>query len=848
MIERLSASTAAELDRIGGKGAGLVRLLSAGLDVPEAWVISAQVSLEEQARERCATEELPRWWAEVSAQFPHSVWAVRSSAVAEDLEGASFAGVYETVLGVDSELQLEVAVKQCWAAIDEDRATAYFATQQLGTDAGIALILQRLIRPTVSGVMLTENPLAPFADQVVIDAAYGLGEAVVSGRTQPDHVVVDHADGDVISSLIGEKALALDYSPESLGVQERAVPQADRVRCCLDEPDLRALHSVATRVSTTIGPRRDLEWAIEDGHLYVLQDRPITGLPPREPCQVWTRRFGDEYLAEYISPLGNDLMIPWLTDIQMDEQAVLQGRPELIRVDKLRRIDGHIYLNADYVAELARSVPPADREGTLTAWFDRTYADFLLAVPFEPGKLVKMVRGARKDKGRGSMKDNLGALDRHRAAIDRTVVPWLQQDYSALTREEWKRQYATTDEFGRDHFRVIRWGMGQHGPLMQSLLTKLSRDWSDGLSSESFQSLISGLPGTRTAEINRDVWQLGTVARQDPALLTALRGDTSYDEVREQTRQAGFWEQFDTFLRRHGHRSSSREISAERWFEQPDVVLGLVRAQVRPEVQGPNPLEFEERATIKRATAEQELMGKVGRGPKRAVLRKILNRTQQYTVYRENQRYHLDYLLSHLHLLLLDQGRRFVERGDLPDAADVFLLTGGRFWQLVERDEPLDDETFRDELEASRQHRLRHSNRLPATFYFDGVPTEGVVEAAQEVVDGAILGFGASAGKVRGVVRNVPSLAELSTVCPGEILVASNIDPGWTSVFPMIGGLITETGGILCHGAILAREYGLPTVTSVPGATGLFETGITVEVDGTAGTVVIIETDPSAGN
>lgn len=841
MIERLHAGTDSELSRIGGKGAGLVRLLSAGLEVPEAWVIPATVSLDDSARSQCAEQELPAWWAEVSAQYPDAVWAVRSSAVAEDLEGASFAGVYETVLGVDSAAELAVAVKHCWAAIDESRATSYLATQQMGTDAGIALILQRMIRPRASGVMLTENPLAPFGDDIVIDAAYGLGEAVVSGRTHPDHVVLHRTDGTVVTTLIGAKEIALEYVPEVLGLQERQVSQADRERCSLSDSDLTALHGLAAQVEKAIGPRRDLEWAIEADQLYVLQDRPITGLPPREPKEVWTRRFGDEYLAEYVSPLGNDLMIPWLTGAQMDEVAALQKRPEIMRIDKLRRIDGHIYLNAAYAVELARAIPLEDRDGTLTAWFDRTYADVVRNVPYEPKKLVSTLLTARKDKGRGSMKDNLVALERHCATIDEVVVPWLQQDYTALSREEWKEQYAATDRLGNEHFRVIRWGMGQHGPILQGLLTKFARDWTDGLSAESFQALISGLPGTRTAEINRDVWSLGSAARRDPKVLEALRSDASYDDLRAATSGAPFWGAFDAFLQQHGHRSSSREVSADRWHEQPDVVLGLVRAQVRPEEQGANPEEFEARAGAKRLAAEKELMDQVGRGPKRAAMRKILTRTQQYTVYRENQRYHLDYLLDHLHLLLLEQGRRFAARGDLPAAADVFLLGGDRFWQLVDRDEPMDDPRFPAELEASREHRAKHSNRLPASFFFDGVPTEGVVEAPQEVIDGAIMGFGASSGKVRGVVRNVPNLAELSTVCPGDVLVASNIDPGWTSVFPMIGGLITETGGILCHGAILAREYGIPTVTSIAGATTLLPTGTVVEVDGNAGSVVIIE-------
>lgn len=840
MIERLTATTSADLDHIGGKGGGLVRLLAAGLDVPEAWVILAPVSLTQQARSQLLTTQLATWWREVSEQHPHDAWAVRSSAVAEDLEGASFAGVYETILGVTSLEQLVGAVRRCWGGLEQDRASTYLATQGMGTQAGIAVVLQRMIRPRVSGVMLTENPLAPFADEVVIDASYGLGEAIVSGRTHPDHIVLDRS-GTILRTVLGAKEVALEHEHGRADLVELSVPLEDRQVRCLDDADIDRLHDLADRVGAAIGERRDLEWAMEDERLFVLQDRPITGLPPREPREVWTRRFGDEYLSDYMTPLGTDLMLPWLTQVQMDEVASLQKRPEIMRIDKLRRIDGHVYLNAAYALELARAMPPEDRDTSLTPWFDTTIADRVRAVPFEPRLLVGMLLTARKDRGRGSLRANLRALAAHCETIDATVAPWRGQDLTTVSREEWLRQFRVVDELGRNHFRIIRWGMAQHGPILQALLSNVGRNWGERVSPETMQSLISGLPGTHTATINRDIWRLGGVARQDGAVLAGLRSDVPLDELRAGTADAAFWAAFDDFLIRHGHRSSSREVSALRWHEQPDLVLGLVRAQVHSEAPAADPSQLEERAGQRRIEAEQTLLRSVGRGPKRAIVRMLLSLTQQYTVYRENQRYHLDYLLNHLHVLTHEQGRRFAERGDLPAAEDVYLLSGDRFWQLVARDEPLSDPSLPLEIERARADRERFGHRLPATFWFDGVPTEGVVEAPDEIVDGAIPGLGASAGRVRGVVRNVPDLAQLSTVRTGEILVTSNIDPGWTSVFPMIGGLVTETGGVLCHGAILAREYGIPTVTSVSGASSMLTTGMVVEVDGTNGTVTVLD-------
>jgi pyruvate,water dikinase len=639
---------------------------------------------------------------------------------------------------------------------------------------------------------------------------------------------------------VGTKAVEIVHDG---GLVERAVPECRASRACLEDTDITKLWDLATLVGERIGERRDLEWAIEGGRLYVLQDRPITGLPPREPKVVWSRRFGDEYLAEYVSQLGHDLMIPWLVGPQIDEVAELQGRPEIVEIQKFLRHDGHMYLNGDYAMALAAGVP-VEARGTLANWFDPIFLRRLEEVPFRSGLLVKTLRAPAKDPGRGKAKDNLTALERHCARIEEVLVPHLRQDFAALDVREWRRQLALVDELGRDHFRVIRWGMAHHAPLLQGALVKLLTRWVAEDPESLLQTLLSGLSGTMTAAINRDVWDLAITARRDPVLFEALRSEDGYDEVRRATASADFWSQFDAFLLQHGHRSSSREIAAERWLERPDVVLGLIRAQVRVDVAGSSPMEFEERSRARRVELEEELRRKIGRGPlgrlRLRIFDLILGRLQMFTIYRENQRYHLDYLLCHLHLLVLEQGRRLVDDGVLGEPSDAFVLTLERFVSLVEADaagRAVVREEVRAEVAAGRAHRERHTSRVPAAFLFDGVPTEGFVEPPGEAAEGLLVGFGASAGVSTGPVRVVRGLGDLARVQTGDVLVASNIDPGWTSVFPLLAGLVTETGGVLSHGAILAREYGLPTVTSVDGALPHLETGDLVTVDGTAGTV-----------
>ncbi|SDH84923.1 pyruvate, water dikinase [Actinokineospora alba] len=837
MIERLSASTPIDPARIGGKGAGLVRLLCARLDVPEAWVIPASVSRNPEARAALFDGLLVDWWEEASEAHPGSRWAVRSSAVAEDLAEASFAGVYQTVLGVDSYDALSAAIRECWQALDDDRAKVYRDGKGIDGGGGIALVLQRLLAPTTAGVLLTTDPRKPFAPDIVIDASWGLGESVVSGKADPDQFVLDRATGAIRTVHIGAKQVELTWDGE------REVDADRQTARCLSDDDVAGLYAMATQVESAIGSRRDLEWAIEDGRVYALQDRPITGLPSATPDNVWSRRFGDEYLSEYALPLSIDLLVKWIEDGFVIEMARLQKRPDLLRRKALRTHNGYAYFSGDYLMRMLAAFPVSLRANAASEWYTPLWRQKIDAQPFKPMMLANAMLAPYRDRGRGSMGKNPEALRTHCETIDTTIVPLLGQDYTALTAREWRRQYDEVNELGLNHFRVVRWGMGQYNPMLHGVLETLLRKWAGDEHGELYQAIIGGLSDTRTAELNREIWDLARLASGDGHLTEVLRGDTTYPASREKTVGATeFWSAFDAFLTRHGHRSSSREISALRWNESPDLVLGFVQAQLRCDPFPEDPRRTSARAKQRQEQALATAQQRAGRALRKSLLRKVSARTQLFTSYRENQRYHLDYLTSHIRLLVLEQGRRLTERGILTEPFDVFYLTGEEFFRLIDEtvDEIVEAADVSALLAERRRHHQVHKDRRPATFLFDDVETEGEVDQPTDAGGDGLRGLGASRGVAKGPARAVTSLADLATVKPGDILVANNIDPGWTSVFPLIAGLVTETGGVLSHGAILAREYGIPTVTGVKDAVDKLESGSIVEVDGSAGAVRVL--------
>lgn len=376
MIERLDAQTASGIERIGGKACGLVRLLRAGLRVPEAWCLPADAPAEDPVALRAAIVASP-------VADPTLRFAVRSSATAEDLAGASFAGIYDTFLGVSGVDAIATAVEACRRSLRSEAAIAYRADRGIGEDVGMAVVIQRLVASEVAGVLLTANPQRGFANEIVIDACYGLGEALVSGRTDPDHFVLERTSGAPRETRVGAKAIAL-RSDGAGPPREVEVPDDERGRTCLDAAQLASLHALAGAVESEIGPAMDVEWAIAEGALYVLQVRPIVGIPSANPSDIWSRKFGDEYMADYTTPSGYTFLVHWIRRHSFTEPAQGIGHAELAAMEPLRRHNGYVYFSARYACVGARAMPVERRAEAMRGWFPLRCSTGWRASPTSP--------------------------------------------------------------------------------------------------------------------------------------------------------------------------------------------------------------------------------------------------------------------------------------------------------------------------------------------------------------------------------------------------------------------------------------------------------------------------------
>lgn len=771
--------------------------------------------------------------------------AVRSSVGTRDLSRSSFPGQMDTYHNIRGRKEVISRIKECWASMWSSRAASTMHAKRIDHRMIIiAPIVQVMIPSYTAGVAFTANPLTGCRDEIMIDAAYGIGEAVVAGNMTPDNYILCKNTGNILNKTIGYKRFKVELDRDKGSGNVRRELSEQEARCeCLQDSQIKEIGDAAAAIEKHYKYPLDIEWAYAGGILYILQARRITALndsskqaPPARPVNVWSRKFGDEYLAEYALPLNYDLLVRWIIDVAMKGMVKILGRKDMADIEPVRNYNGYAYMSGEWVACMVKSVPKKFRKSDIIDWFPGFWHDEIVSRPFEPRWVPGSMLYPLRDR-RASIRKNDKALHQHCLNIEKTIIPKLGQDYRALSVQEWKKQFDEADEFGREHFRVIRWGLSMHNPTLHGILEKLMELWvkDDG---SLYQKIISGIPGTKTAELNRDIWLLGRDARTDKILTDLLlKNNLSYAEVRNRIPDAGFWTEFDGFIKRHGHRAATRDISQPRWNETPDIILGFVRAQLRSQDPADPDMKARE-SSRQREQAEAEALKRAGgfifAPVRRKILRRVFSLTQTYMRYRENQRYHLDYLLTHMRHLILEQGRRFADKKIIRDAGDIFFLNSDELWNLFGSMQVSDD--ILQKIEERRKHYLLWKDKIPATYLYDDTEVDDELSAFTDSGN-SVKGMGASAGYIKGYARVAGDLSQLDQVKSGEILVACNIDPGWTNVFPLLGGLITETGGMLAHGALLAREYGIPAVMGVLNATKNFKTGELLELDGKKGII-----------
>ena len=900
-----AASTQHEL--IGGKAANLGRLTLAGFPVPAGHTVStlayrafmatidSQVAalladidyahaarLEQQTaaiRALIVATDIPADLAsEIASAYAGlggaaaPLVAVRSSGTAEDLAEASFAGLHDTFLDVQGSEDVLQAVKRCWASLWTARAVHYRHDKGFEhADARLAVVVQRMVAAEVAGVLFTANPLNLRTDEFVINASWGLGEAVVSGIITPDEFIVARNTLTLSRRTLGAKEVQIIKHPDAPGTLREAVLPARRAIYCLDDSQVSALAALGARVMASYdGLPQDIEWAWAEGQFYLLQARPVTGAEftwdedinatitaRHDENTVWTSTWADDFLTGGVTPLYYSVRVGGEFQRTHDYTNKVYGFPQLEGALIFKYHRATAYFNCDVEREWnIVSLPPRLRNYD---YVPHTWDDALRAAPFKWLRFLRMMARmhvlAPQTGVLHWLSDKPGGVYHYLAhRIDEANGP-SPDALRALSDAELEAQIAKTSKLADEWCLTLWAGFNFWAVGAMGLLAALVERWYDGGNTSVYQDLISGMPNTLMMIESRAQWRLAQHIRNSPllrALINDKQGAAFFAALPESEDGRAFLVEYQTFLREHGHRGhQDRDYYYKRRIEDPNIDYRMLRAYLLSD-SDTTPEQTEQRLIASREAATREVLANIGAKSlgalKVRVFRAVLSYVHKFLKQRDDERHYYDRITYQTKKVYSELGRRMFERGMLDSDEDFFFLAVGELREvLAGRDSRA---LTRAKIAARKRvfHRRNRREEHTAPYMMGGavmdMKARTELHITEDVSGEGLRGLGTAVGRASGIARVVPNIDDIGRVQKGDILITNSTDPGWAPVFSIIGGLVLETGGLLAHGACLSREYGLPSVL-LRHAMQRIEDGALITIDGASG-VVVIETAPAS--
>ncbi len=792
---------------VGGKALSLASLAAAGLPVPPGFCLTTAV-------QHRLDQPLIAFIARAYAELGGGPVAVRSSATAEDGAVTSFAGQQETVLGATGLDAILQAVERCWASLDSDRAVAYRRQQGI-RDEGLvmAVVVQKLVPAEVAGVLFTRDPLDPNSEKMLVEASWGLGESVVSGRVTPDRFHLDRHTGKVLDRHVATKALMRGAAGEE------AVPPEKQTIACLDDVQLSQLAELGRRVEAHHGEPRDVEWAFAGGRFWLLQSRPITATGRAERERV--RQEEIAALRARAAPAGTVWARFNLSEVLPAPTPMTWSIISCYLMSGTGGF-GRMYRDLGFDPD-----PTLDEDGAFDLACGRPYCNLSreAKLHYRLLPLAHSLKALKADPRRALYPTpalSLACLPWHRWLLLPLTLPIvaLQLARGALRRRRLMKTFARRfrDEILPEFLELIRGqaridlrgidDRGVYHHLVDSIHLTLVWLARDSLKPTALAALaLADLEG-RLAEV------LGA-ERARGLVRDLVLGVRPYAEVDFaaglQDLAAGRLSRED-FLERFGHRGSEEmELSRPRWSEAPGFLDSVVRpAAARREV----PTAEERLRAESRLNAEQ-----------RELVLRDLAPLHEYLRLRETAKHFLMLGYSEIRRALLELDRRFSLGGG------IFYLTKDELTGLLE------GEDFSAQIARRRRRRmLALGLEVPTVLFSDDLDAIGRPAAIEggDVLRGVPLSAGVA--EAPALVLDQPGPAPEADY----ILVCPSTDPAWAPLFVRARGLVMETGGVLSHGAIVAREFGLPAVAGLPGVLRRVRCGQRLRLDGGQGTVTLL--------
>ncbi|WP_328964911.1 rifamycin-inactivating phosphotransferase [Streptomyces virginiae] len=753
-----------------------------------------------------------------------AAYAVRSSATAEDLPTASFAGQQDTYLNVVGPAAILQHVSRCWASLFTERAVIY--RRRGGIDHRtvlMAVVVQRMVFPQASGILFTADPVTGDREVATVDAGFGLGEALVSGLVNPD--VFRVRDGEVVAKAIAAKERAVQALPAG-GTREVAVDARRQEQPALTDAQAVSLVRLGRRIEAHFGGPQDIEWCLVDDGFRIVQSRPITTLFPIPEA-------GDEENHVYVS-VGHGQM---MTDPM---KPLGYSMWQLTAMVPMHEAGGRLFVDVT-----RRLASPASRAGLLDALgkADPLVRDALETVlereDFVPS-LPDAGPGGPPAGGAPTPIPTDPAIVTELIERSRVSIAALERDIRTKTGPE---LFDFLLEAFEEHKRVLS------DPLsIQAIMAGMEATWwlNDKLQEwlgekNAADTLTLSAPDNVTSEMGLALLDVADVIRPLPEVLAFLREVEGEDFLDELAKVAGGSEARDAieaYLDRYGMRCAGEiDITRPRWRERPATLVPVLLDNVRIFEPGAAERRFEQ-GRLKAQKKEQDVLSRLRALPdgdrKADETQRMIERVRTFIGYREYPKYGIISRYFVYKQALLKEAERLVRAGVLPEREDSFYLTFQELRDVV-RANRVDDRLIQQRKEAFRSY---HELTPPRVLTSDGEALNGAYRREDAPV-GALIGVPVSAGTVEGRARVVLDMAEADLEA-GDILVTTFTDPSWSPLFVGIAGLVTEVGGLMTHGAVIAREYGLPAVVGVDRATSLIRDGQRIRVHGTDGYVEIL--------
>ena len=881
---------ATELDYVGGKSASLARLAQGNFPVPPGFTITTEAYAafigENGLAEQIAPivnglnyddfEDLERRSAEIRALVVNATFradlradieqryralgddlrvAVRSSATAEDLPDASFAGQHDTYLDVQTLDAIVDATKRCWASLWTARATSYRHTQRIEhLDVGVAVVIQQMVDGDVAGVLFTANPITTATDETVIEASWGLGEAIVAALVTPDSYVVKRPNLRVKEKTLGSKKVKTVRNPDTgVGTVEVAVLEADQGRYCLTDREALELTELGLRVMAFYGGfPQDLEFAIADGKIHLLQSRPITGVEftwdedldywhilPEDEDVTLSRSMSDEVWHGAITPLFYTTRGKMLHDAHAATHKMWGLKSQNYRYYKAWKA-GAYYNTKVEVSDVTYMCPPPmrhmvlqhiatpDRQGVVDAPFSyvglarRIYRNGRLFPQYGMVGWIKMLKKyvyERIEEARGLADQALGTLS------NADLIGY------------------TIDRVGFEHQYIIDvWnGFFFNTRLMMLTLSYMVQKWYDGDNDMAGTDLITGTERRSATVIeNGALWGLSKEIRGAQTLMKDFSENQDGDFLRalEKHEEGRAWlRKYQAFLDKSGHRGhADRDFYFKRRIEDPSLDYRAFQSFLTVD-ESHDPEHLEAQSNRRREAAYADVFANIRRKPfgflKTWAFGHVYRYVQTMLWLRDDHRDYVDIATFTYKRCFLEINRRLMARGVFETERDFWFLTDRDVYQLLEGAQltPLMKTKIKARMQAFDRADRREA--IPPMYMKNNRP----VSFDEDTGDG-LHGVGISKGVVTGPARILKELKDIGRVQHGDIMVVFATDPGWTPVFLVISGLVIETGGLLSHGASISREYGIPAV-QLPGAMQRIPDGAIITINGTSGAIQI---------